>query len=210
MTAPYLVGYDLRVDPAVASLSWGPERRRQFLLRQDVAHPLSVDPMVWPSRFWQLHVPPGMGVPRHVGTVAVPPGTPAYSSLGLWTDLACLRAFASEARLDAAGPALAILAWTGDAMVQSFAADEPAALDGWRSLGFDVADASLVSGLANCGYGDERAALAVEWASRLNAHGLLETPDAAFAFRDLTDARVLEHAPFLVFELRTPASGTSG
>ena len=202
MTAPYLVGYDIRFDPAAASLSWTAERRRQFLLREDVAHPLSVDPTAWPSRFWQLHVPPGMGVPRHVGTAAVPPDTPGFTPLGLWTDLERLRAFARTVHVPAA-PVLAVLAWTGDALLHAFASGEPAPGEGWRSLGFDVADASFVSGLTNCGFGGERAALMLEWAPRLNAHGLLASLDDAFAFRDLTDARVPEHAPFLVFELRT-------
>ena len=72
--------------------------------------------MVWPSKFWQRHVPPGMGMPRHLGTVAVPDATPGYTILGLWTDLDELRRFASQ---DAALPSMpealiAILAWPGD------------------------------------------------------------------------------------------------
>ena len=72
---------------------WSAERRAQFLLRDDIDVPISIDPMVWPSKFWQRHVPPGMGIPRHLGTVAVPDDTPGYTSLGLWTDLDELRRF---------------------------------------------------------------------------------------------------------------------
>src|SRR5262249_12981778 len=71
MPAAQLVGFDLKLDPAAVSRSWTSERRGQFLLHEDVAEPISVDPMVWPSRFWQPHVPPGMGIPQRLGTVAV-------------------------------------------------------------------------------------------------------------------------------------------
>ena len=69
-------------------------------------------------------------------------------------------------------------------------------------LGYDVADASLLSGLMNCGYDEgERRDLAPAWQPRLNEHGLLTDPEAAMAFCRLTDERVPEHTPFGVFAL---------
>jgi len=65
--------------------------------------------------------------------------------------------------------------------------------------------------LNNCGYeADERIGLTAAWGSNLNHHGLLIGLDAARLFAGLTDARVPEHAPFLVFELRRPEADSSG
>jgi hypothetical protein len=71
-----------------------------------------------------------------------------------------------------------------------------------RLLGFDVADGSMTSGLSNCGYsGAERASLARRWSQSLNDNHLFIRAEEAFAFRDLTNRRVVEHAPFFVYGL---------
>jgi hypothetical protein len=79
-------------------------------------------------------------------------------------------------------------------------------LDGsedWPVVGYDVADASLLSGLMNCGYSQpERRALRPAWATKLNRSGLFDSVEDAFAFRAVTDSRVPEHAPFFVFAIR--------
>jgi hypothetical protein len=100
------------------------------------------------------------------------------------------------------------MAWPGDgAEALGGPGDVPEEVTGWRSLGFDVADGSLVSGLLNCGYEPpEREALGERFGARLNSSGLLKTAEAAFEFREVADARVPEHAPFIVFELRSPGS----
>ncbi|HEX2873610.1 MAG TPA: hypothetical protein VHP33_20265 [Polyangiaceae bacterium] len=71
--------------------------------------------------------------------------------------------------------------------------------EGWLLLGYDVCDASLLSGLTNCGYSPaERDELARVWGTRLNRWHLLEGMVAAEDFRALSDKRVPEHAPFQV------------
>jgi hypothetical protein len=183
MPTAHLVGFDLRLEPAGLARAWTHERRSRFLLRDTVGEPLSVDPMIWPSRFWQPHVPPGMGIPQR------------------------LDAFAAASRI-ASLPRLlvALLAWPGDrAEAPGGPGDVPEEVTAWPSLGFDVADGSLVSGLVNCGYEPtEREALAEQFGPRLNPSGLLKTVEAAFEFRDVADVRVAEHAPFMAFELRSP------
>jgi hypothetical protein len=73
----------------------------------------------------------------------------------------------------------------------------------WTSLGFDVCEAVGYSGLMNCGYEAElRDGLARTWAPRLDGHHLLQTLEDADAFRELSDQRVREHAPFLVYRDR--------
>jgi hypothetical protein len=77
----------------------------------------------------------------------------------------------------------------------------PAALGPtWTLLGYDVADPGI-SGLTNCGYDGRDVELKAAWGPRLNEHHLLTTLDDAFAFRNVTNARVVEHAPFFVFGL---------
>jgi len=208
MPTAHLVGFDLKLEPAGLARAWTHERRSRFLLR-DIAEPLSVDPMIWPSRFWQPHVPPGMGIPQRVGTVAVPALTPGYNHLGLWESLERLDAFAVVSRIGHLPRLLvAVMAWPGDgAEALGGPGDVPEEVTGWPSLGFDVADGSLVSGLLNCGYEPpEREALGERFGARLNSSGLLKTAEAAFEFREVADGRVPEHAPFIVFELRSPGS----
>jgi hypothetical protein len=74
---------------------------------------------------------------------------------------------------------------------------------GWSLLGFDVADSSFLSGLANCGYTDHLVLLEARknWANRLNEWHLFQEEDAARSFREEVDIRVPEHAPFFVFGL---------
>lgn len=215
-TTLHVLGFDVRLDPANFARGWSAARRARFLLRDDIHVPISIDPMVWPSKFWQRHVPPGIGIPRHLGTVAVPDGTPGYTRLGLWTDLDDLKRFASQARVSVnGGKLIAILAWPDDERDTAW----PSLLTGrslpdvadWTTLGFDVADDSFISGLNNCGYEvDERPGLAAAWKANLNQHGLLKDLDAARRFAELADARVPEHAPFLVFEMRVPGPDNSG
>lgn len=74
----------------------------------------------------------------------------------------------------------------------------------WPLLGYDVADPWQVSGLTNCGYSsEEKAALVETWRPRLTASGLLRTLTWAKEFVDVANGRVLEHAPFYVYEVRS-------
>lgn len=82
---------------------------------------------------------------------------------------------------------------------------ETAAVAEWYLLGYDVADAWQVSGLTNCGYSpEEKAALAQTWKPRLTANGLLRTLAWAKEFVAVANGRVTEHAPFFVYEVRSP------
>jgi hypothetical protein len=67
-------------------------------------------------------------------------------------------------------------------------------------LGYDVADVHFTSGLSNCGYlGEEREWLRSKWGRDLNEHHLFRESTRALEFVAVTDKRVPEHAPFLVF-----------
>lgn len=156
------------------------EQRATYLLRPDVAFPLSVDPNVW------ARVP---------GDVTYPvPWTPVEdvqqraAALMLSMHRVCVAVFAAAAE----GDEEELRSRTG--------ADTPLAADlAWTFVGFDVADGTEISGLSYCGYGEELEALLAALAPRLNDRGRFRVLEDALAFRKVTDARVPEHAPFTVY-----------
>lgn len=174
-------GADVRVEPSGDS-GWTAERRATYLLRPDVAFPLSVDPNVW------ARVP---------GDVTYPlPWTPVEDvhqrAAALMSSMhrVCVAVFAAAA--EDAGEEEELRSRTG--------ADTLLAVDlAWTFVGFDVADGTEISGLSNCGYGEELDASRTAWAPRLNDRGLFRVLEDALAFRKVTDARVPEHAPFTVY-----------
>lgn len=202
-----LLGFDAREGFLEPGGLWSPERRGDFLLREDVQKPLSVDTAVWPSLF-------GEGLPdserTRLGLDAMSlPGWRGPNQ-GLWDSLPRMRSalgpLAAEAHETVA------ISWvSADGFSKPLASFgpyrekmEPEAIrTDWTLLGFDVADAGLISGLSNCGYTRaEIAGLRAAWASTLNAHHLFDDVEKALAFREMTDRRVPEHAPFFVYALR--------
>lgn len=206
-----LLGFDVRelwLDP---DDSWDQQRRERFLLRVDAPKPLSTDTLVWPSVFdsgqaigfsdaerERLHVA-GIPLPSWIGPNA-----------GLWSGLASMRHHLVERWARPRPHAIVAVCWFSErgfsdagSVGQHDYPTEPAARSAdWKLLGFDVADGSLVSGISNCGYDPaEAAVLRLQWSDHLNARHLFADLAPALAFRDLTDTRVLEHAPFFVYGL---------
>jgi hypothetical protein len=178
-----LVGYDVRVPPGSLRKAWPSARRALYLLREDVAAPLSTDVLVWPS------VRPAPFVP----------------AAGLWPELAALRRAVGDA-----GWTVAVTR-PGERTAELWWDTAPEAVDAaWTLLGYDVSDAALLSGLSNCGYDDERPRLQAAWAEHLNEHHLFRDATRADGFRAETDARVPEHAPFFVYGLYRVPAGVMG
>lgn len=188
-----LLGFDARVMSLAPDATWDAVRRGLYLLRSDVQKPLSVDPMVWPSLFGdRVQVPEWRG-----------------PNQGLWDDLYRMRTSLSQ--LAPAEHWTIAVSWVSAEGFSKPSVHEgpyrermtpPTIGDAWKPLGFDVADAGLTSGLSNCGYQQtEIAGLRATWASHLNEHHLFGDLKRALAFRDLTDRRVPEHAPFFVYAL---------
>ena len=149
--------------------------------------PLSVDALVWPSVFGGLTDLGWTGpvqalwddLERMDRKLQALPTTPRWRIAVAWVP-------ESDARGGAGPP---IPETTPDVLG-----------DGWSILGFDVADGMHISGLSNCGYEpSEKAIFRRDWAGALNEHHLFESPVTARAFRDATEARVPEHAPFFVY-----------
>lgn len=205
----HLLGFDVREDWLAGDAIWDETRRRKFLLRPYAPKPLSVDPTVWPSVF---RAGDGEGMigdllrPRGVFVVPVPAWI--GPSGVLWSDLAAMRRHLAAGWQQPRPTATVAVSWVtgpGDdpAAGPDLVATTPAERsDEWDLLGYDVADRWLLSGLANCGYDDsEIDRLRDRWAPLLNARHLFADATVAFAFRELTNARVTEHAPFFVYAL---------
>lgn len=195
-----VVGYDAREMWPGAGAAWDAARREAFLFRADVEQPLSTDTTVWPSVFDLV------GGGRR----------PAYTGhQDLWDSLAELELYLGGAQDLRARPYRVVAVtlplslcdrgelerWESEAG----AADPPAPEEAWPLLGYDVSDRWLLSGLSNCGFlpgVEDVRALRAEWGPSLNEFHLFSRLDEAARFRDLSDARVTEHAPFFVYGLR--------
>jgi hypothetical protein len=69
-------------------------------------------------------------------------------------------------------------------------------------IGYDVADATMLSALMNCAFSEPDArTAATRWSARLNEHHLFGNAEDALAFRSESETRVPEHAPFFVYGL---------
>ncbi|MET0623348.1 MAG: hypothetical protein ABW250_10250 [Pyrinomonadaceae bacterium] len=195
-----VVGYDAREMWSGAGAAWDAARREAFLFRPGVEKPLSTDTIVWPSVF-------GLegGAPR-----------PAYTGYqDLWNSLSELELFLAGIESLKTRP-YSIVAVTlplplrdpGELERWEFelGATSPSIHEeAWPLLGYDVADRWLLSGLSNCGFlpgVEDVKALRDEWSPGLNEFHLFEQISKASEFRDLSDERVREHAPFFVYGLR--------
>lgn len=200
-----LLGFDARhTDEDCARDPLPSDVRQQLLLRSEVQCPLSIDPHIWPTYF--LYYPEawdalGRQRPRLIDV-------DSDCSGGLWLSLDRMKRRLSEHVRPAILLAVELLApaeTTVDGFPSSliYSRPEPSTLPaGSLLLGYDVADGGFWSGLSNCGYSEEDAGrLRPEWAKRIDDHGLLQTQEDAFAFRDISNRRVPEHAPFWVYGL---------
>ena len=195
-----LLGFDAREMGLDVAEYWPEERKRHFLLRQDIVKPLSTDILVWRSVF---DVEPTLQRPQWTGPIQE-----------LWEDLATL-----QTSLDTAWSARTLPSWLIAVTLQEEVCERedlqewydrvsnfiPALRDpAWALLGYDVSDKWLLSGLSNCGYGSNESEIQIlrdTYASSLNEHHLFEAIKPAVDFMQVSDERVRAHAPFFVFGL---------
>lgn len=198
-----LIGFDAREMWQEFHIAWPQERKDQYLLRQDIKKPLSTDTMVWQS---VLEATDALDIPVDRG------------ALSLWGGLGVLKDY-----LKAQSITTHLFFWTiGITLVSGeFGAGQeemgyptldtlglPAGSENWTLLGYDVADPFLLSGLSNCGYLEEEKQRFVEqWGKHLNHYHLFSEVGPAVEFKEVSDRRVPEHAPFFVYGLYLIAKG---
>ena len=211
----HLLGYDVRLAAETyVAARWDDQARRVFLLRPEIAWPLSVDPMVWPSIFQYQDANVAARYLPLSGWIDAAPADFPHQVLDLWQDpdamVVAYRSGAATSPIarDAVPVAIEVLtdpgAFAGGHWGPLFDSQAAArtAPDDWVLLGYDVADEGMISGLANCGYDDAAKPDVVRRVvADLNDAGLFDALDAAKAFRTEADARVPEHSPFHIFAL---------
>lgn len=74
--------------------------------------------------------------------------------------------------------------------------------DNFYFFGYDIADGGIMSGLSNCGYTQNEMKYCQEkYLPFLNNHGLFDNFDIALDFLNYTNERVKDHAPFYIYSL---------
>jgi hypothetical protein len=188
-----ILGFQLR-QPADQIGNWDAARRAKFLLREDIARPLSVDEAVWPPLndtvlFRDIFTDPE-GSPNGLDLYSIkmelPPIPKKEASLlaitALKPDADHLRA-----RHKIQPPS------TSFSELQS---------RGFNFLGYDAADAWFTSGLMNCGFAhDTKEYLSARYSKMLNENGLFSAIAEAELFQMDCNRRVPDHAPFTIYGL---------
>jgi hypothetical protein len=202
-----LVGFDVR-EMCFPPEMWPQNRRALYLIAPSAQKPMSVDTFVWPSIFDtgqaagsydEMRRRVGLGVPSLPDWLG--PNT------GLWDNVAAMRDYLG-AQLEIAVCRFQVIAISLACCLPVGRDEPPFSLcpfrpgNDWAPLGYDVADSYMISGLSNCAYTiEENAHLAPAWAGRLNSNHLFDDTRDADDFRQITDMRVPEHAPFRVYGL---------
>lgn len=203
-----LLGFDIR-RPAkdYVSTLWSQGRRERYLLEPGIEWPLSVDNLAWPSLFKYSEPVPPVAVLQQLATIS---SEPESTENGLWLDLSRMREFYNRAGGAHRGIEIGIeLVASSGLRSDQFGSPlldrnpVPSKLpERAVPLGFDVADAALVSALSNCSYKpEEKDQLHVHWSKKLNEHGLFQSLNDAIEFRSISETRVPQHAPFWVYRL---------
>jgi hypothetical protein len=197
-----VLGFDARENAASRRENPLPTHvRERILLRPEIESPLSVDSHIWPTCFL-FYAQMRMAGARTYDLL------PAEPELGLWTSLKRMRAQLYANKRAETQIAIEVFVPDGLTLMEFpsplvYSEAEPSLVpEGSTFLGYDVADAGFWSGLSNCGYTQEELdQLRPEWSKKINDFGLLESEEDALAFKDISDQRVPEHAPFWVFRL---------
>jgi len=194
-----LLGFDARLMGTELITNWTQERRGLYLLRQDTELILSTDTLVWPSIFSR--------------EVLLSLEQTINSALFLWCDsqqllsyLECGSNIVIQRPYWVIGITLVInsMSRSDQEMWEPFlSSTTPISLSPtWTFLGYDISDMGFLSGLSNCGYKtEERESLMERYVSSLNRYHLFSNLSDATKFRDLTNLRVSEQAPFFVYGL---------
>ena len=189
-----LLGFDAREMWRNFNAEWNDERKREYLLRTDIIRVFSIDSKVWPCIFQLEGSADGTDEPEY-----------RYVS----ENLAEIRRVAGGImrKINRSYSIIAIALMTETCSESEMAEwrkeyPETEPLDvnpRWKFLGYDISDRFFLSGLSNCGYGEDRLALQREWECCINEHHLVSDIESANKFKIMTDERVKEHAPFYVF-----------
>jgi|SRR5579884_84926 len=190
MSTEIFLGFDLRQPLAGQIDSWTKVRRAEYLIRPEIATPISVDRCVWP---------------------AVSVNTDDQYPLFLWGSMTELREHSLHPLEGGVMIDIAALPSTEDSLnywqrIMFGRADtdkDSSPQYEVEIFGYDVADRYLVSGLSNCRFSDsEMGHIRHDWSWAINVWGLFDRPDLATSFAALCNSLIPEHEPFEAYRLR--------
>jgi hypothetical protein len=210
-----LIGYDIRKAPATYQAArWEAHTREMFLIRPQTPCPLSVDKLVWPSRFRMESTPSGP-LSTADDIVLIPAAGNRYFELfGLWDDLDEMTSEYRPTTSRDCGIAVGLYLpeYQPDAphrpqdswwQAISGCTVRPAHRSGeWERLGYDVANSGFTSALSNFGRSPaERLEAEATWGACLNDFGLLRTATDAVRFCEDSNRLLASDGPFYIFEI---------
>jgi len=211
-----IVGFDIRTcNPATLEMVWGPEERKYFLLRPEIACPISVDTAVTRSIFeFEADATSETGL----GPIVIEGEGAHQCALRLWANLRNMKDTAVAAGMPTENvKVIAITALDTEVLLRNDQQwreilNEDVSPNNitsdWKFLGLDVADIDLTSGLSNCTFDLRRdKSFISEWSKRINKHGLIENQKEAEAFAMLLNENVPEHAPFALYGIYEECDG---
>lgn len=203
-----VIGFDAREMWLRLSVIWPQERRKAFLLREDIEKPLATDTIVWQSLFHSHRA--------IISKQSVTTGSATNLELpaehrsidNLWTNLEAMQTYLQEApTLEGKSYWLIAIAelmslQDKERLKQTYSFIPLEVDPKWKLLGFDVSQNNLTSGLTNESYAaSEIEALKVRWSPHLNKHHLFTEEEQADAFADWADERDVGHAPYHVYAI---------
>jgi hypothetical protein len=224
-----MLGYDLLANPEIATWADRPATARElFFVRPEILWPISVDRVTCPSIFqpefdagsestlvltrFPLH---SANRPRELRAITgrkVDWNWSELNSLGFWSDFTKMRTWLRRR------PTLEKVVRFGIAVrvcLDSDANSDPVwqpvfqeqrqgslIVDDADRLGFDVATSDRSSFLSGYEHAPEEINDArMRWSVELNDWGLLKSVEGAIAFREFSNVKMPESAPFYVYEI---------
>lgn len=188
-----ILGFDTREMWVSYTDEWSTDRKVGFLLRQDLAKPLSVDRHVWPS-VMEMLFPFAEILPQ------------LKNESNLWLELEQMQDYIAHIWETNVKPhwRIAVTVLIEEQEVETEASNSfvvPNIIDpNWKFLGYDVAQTNLWSGLSNERYEpDEIQSLQARWVTSLNDYHLFKDSEAAIEFAEWADRRDIGHAPYDVY-----------
>jgi hypothetical protein len=207
-------GFDVRISrEETIKLDWPKKLRSEFLLDPSIKWQLSADTGVWPSYFLRKTKQNVEGPISLEKYIIIEPVEYLHKVLNLWqSEKKMIESFKREFK-DEQGVPIAVEINLEKPLLEYehwnnvFAPEQHTLLEippVYHFVGYDVADTGMWSGIANLGYTKEEVQqLAPKWKKRFNQFGLFDNIEHAFEFKEITERRAQEYAPFFVFSLYT-------
>jgi hypothetical protein len=195
-----VLGYQIRVPIDGLISLWTTERRAQYLLIPRINAPLSVDNQVWPIADCPM-VAKRIFDDFVTGPNEAPNGLDVFQLKQNVTPDTLSNTSGCHVVGIATQHDVAVRLRAKNFIVDPISLNTSLQIEMW-SIGFDICDERLTSGLMNCGVTpDNLKKLRDAYGMLINRYGLFNQIDEAMRFASEINVLVSEHAPFIPVEL---------